>query len=111
GRRRAGPTKGVIVDCDASGGGIVPYNYRAPDFYNAVQWCVGLELFLLIDDPSRVFFTTDHPNGAPFTAYPDIFALLMDRDLRASGVETLPPQANESTPLSSIRREASLTRI
>ena len=32
----------------------------------------GLELFLLISDPWRVFFTTDHPNGAPFTAYPQI---------------------------------------
>ena len=34
-----------------NGGGIVPYNYRADDFYNAVQWAIGLELFLLIDDP------------------------------------------------------------
>ena len=50
------------------------------DFYNAMQWAIGLELFLLIDDPWRVFFTTDHPNGAPFTTYPEIFALLMDRD-------------------------------
>ena len=38
--------------------------------------------FLLIDDPWRVFFTTDHPNGAPFTAYPELFALLMDRQAR-----------------------------
>ena len=37
------------------------YNYRENDFYNAVQWAIGLELFLLIDDPWRVFFTTDHP--------------------------------------------------
>ncbi len=50
------------------------------DFYNAVQWAIGLELFLLIDDPWRVFFTTDHPNGAPFTAYPELFALLMSRE-------------------------------
>ena len=76
----------MIFDGDANGGGIVPYNYRANDFYNAVQWAVGLELFLLIDDPARVFFTTDHPNGAPFTTYPDIFALLMSRDLRAEWI-------------------------
>jgi formylmethanofuran dehydrogenase subunit A len=76
-----------------------------------VQWCVGLELFLLIDDPSRVFFTTDHPNGAPFTTYPDIFALLMDRELRASWVENLPPQVKEVTTLSSIKREYSLNEI
>ena len=53
------------------------------DFHNAVQWAIGLELFLLIEDPRQVYFTTDHPNGAHFTSYPDIFALLMSRDLRA----------------------------
>ena len=68
----------MILDGDGNGGGIVPYDYRADDFYNAVQWAIGLELFLLIDDPWRVFFTTDHPNGAPFTAYPEIFELLME---------------------------------
>ena len=52
------------------------------DFYGALQWAVGLELFLLIDDPWRVFFTTDHPNGAPFTAYPKLFELLMSREAR-----------------------------
>ena len=59
----------------------MPFRYR-DDFYGVVQWAVGLELFLLIDDPWRVFFTTDHPNGAPFTAYPELFELLMDRDAR-----------------------------
>jgi formylmethanofuran dehydrogenase subunit A len=110
-RNQASPKKWLIFDGDANGGGVVPYIYRAKDFYNAVQWCVGLELFLLIDDPSRVFFTTDHPNGAPFTTYPDIFALLMDRELRASWIETLPPQVKEVTTLSSIRREYSLNEI
>jgi len=72
---------------------------------------VGLELFLLIDDPSRVFFTTDHPNGAPFTTYPEILALLMDRDLRARWIETLPPAAVATTTLPSIKREYSLNEI
>jgi formylmethanofuran dehydrogenase subunit A len=58
-----------------------------------------------------VFFTTDHPNGAPFTTYPDIFALLMDRELRASWIETLPPQVKEVTTLASIKREYSLNEI
>ena len=66
-RNQARPRKWVIVDGDANGVGIVPYDYRRNDFYNAVQWAIGLELFLLIEDPWRVFFTTDHPNGAPFT--------------------------------------------
>ena len=30
------------------------------------QWLIGLEMFLLINDPLRVFFTTDHPNGVTF---------------------------------------------
>ena len=38
-RNQASPKKWVIFDGDANGGGIVPYNYRATDFYNAVQWC------------------------------------------------------------------------
>ena len=66
----------------------MPYRYSAKDFYNAVQWAIGLELFLLIEDPWRVFFTTDHPNGAPFTTYPEIFALLMDRDVPREAIAT-----------------------
>jgi formylmethanofuran dehydrogenase subunit A len=110
-RGQAHPNKWLIFDGDANGWGIVPYEYRADNFYNAVQWAVGLELFLLIDDPTRVFFTTDHPNGAPFTTYPEIFALLMSRDLRAEWIARLPPAAIELTTLLSIRREYSLGEI
>jgi formylmethanofuran dehydrogenase subunit A len=111
GRNGANPKKYVIFDGDANGGGIVPYNYRATDFYNAVQWAVGLELFLLIRDPAQVFFTTDHPNGAPFTTYPDIFALLMSRDLRAQWIAKLPPDAMAVTMVASITREYTLNEI
>jgi formylmethanofuran dehydrogenase subunit A len=110
-RNQARPRKWLIVDGDANGFGIVPYNYRRSDFYNAVQWAIGLELFLLIEDPWRVFFTTDHPNGAPFTTYPEIFALLMSRDLRAQWMADLPPAAMKMTTLPSIAREYSLTEI
>lgn len=110
-RRRASPKKWTILDGDANGAGIVPYNYKRNDFYNAVQWAVGLELFLLISDPSRVFFTTDHPNGAHFTTYPEIFALLMSRDLRAQWIAELPPAAIAVTTLPSISREYSLPEI
>ncbi len=79
-RGQAHPRKSVILEGDGNGGGIVPYRYRRNSFANAVQLAAGLELFLLIADPWRVFFTTDHPNGAPFTAYPDLLALLMSRD-------------------------------
>jgi formylmethanofuran dehydrogenase subunit A len=108
---QAHPKKWVIFESDANGFGIVPYDYRADDFYNAIQWAVGLELFLLIDDPWRVFFTTDHPNGAPFTTYPEILALLMDRDLRAEWIARLPSEAMELTTLPAISREYTLFEI
>jgi formylmethanofuran dehydrogenase subunit A len=104
-RGQGHPRKSVIMDGDGNGGGVVPYRYRRTSFFNAVQWAAGLELFLLIDDPWRVFFTTDHPNGAPFTSYPDLFALLMSRDLRAQWMETLPKDALDVTTLRSIARE------
>ena len=110
-RGQARPNKYVIIDGDSNGGGIVPYEYRAGSFHNAVQFAVGLELFLLIDDPWRVFFTTDHPNGAPFTAYPEIFALLMDRDLRAQWLSRIPAEAAAMTTLPSLIREYSLYEI
>jgi formylmethanofuran dehydrogenase subunit A len=111
GSRNARPNKWVIFDGDANGGGIVPYDYRRSDFYNAVQWACGLELFLLIDDPWRVFFTTDHPNGAPFTTYPDLLALLMSRDLRAQWLAEMPHSVAEMTSLASIAREYTLAEI
>ena len=111
GSQHARPRKSVIFDGDANGGGIVPYDYRRSDFYNAVQWACGLELFLLIDNPWRVFFTTDHPNGAPFTTYPDLFALLMSRDLRAQWLAEMPRSVAEMTTLASIDREYSLQEI
>ena len=107
----ASPKKTVIFDEDLNGSGIVPFNYRSNNFYNAVQWASGLELFLLVADPMQVFFTTDHPNGAPFTTYPEIFALIMDRNLRAKWIADLPPAAMEMTTLSSITREYTLFEI
>jgi formylmethanofuran dehydrogenase subunit A len=105
------PRKWVISETDFNGSGIVPYRYSSTDFYNVVQWAVGLELFLLIDDPWRVFFTTDHPNGAPFTAYPELFALLMDRQVRSNAIAALPKRALAMTGLASIGREYTLAEI
>ncbi|MEK8095439.1 formylmethanofuran dehydrogenase subunit A [Methylocystis sp. IM3] len=107
----ARPKKGVIYDGDSSGLGVVPYSYRISDYYNAVQWAAGLELFLLTHDPMRVFFTTDHPNGAPFTTYPEVFALLMSADKRAQWMSRLPAQVLEMTTLPSIKREYTLYEI
>lgn len=106
----ASPRKSVLFDGDGNGGGIVPYRYR-PDYYGSLQWAVGLELFLLITDPWRVFFTTDHPNGAPFTTYPELFGLLMRRDARDAKMSELDQSALELTTLASIAREYTLDEI
>lgn len=109
-RATAHPKKWVIWDGDGNGGGIVPYRYRE-DFYGTLQWAIGLELFLLITDPWRVFFTTDHPNGAPFTAYPKLFELLMSRDARNAMASGLSKSAMALSTLASIDREYTFDEI
>ena len=110
-RSSARPKKSVIFDGDSNGGGVVPFNYRRDSFYNALQWAAGLELFLLINNPAQVFFTTDHPNGAHYTTYPEVFALLMSRDLRAEWIASLPKEAMAMTTLPSLTREYTLNEI
>jgi len=108
-RAVAGPAKWATaeVECEG-GGGIVPYRYKEVNFINTLQWAIGLELFLLVDDPWRIFFTTDSPNGAPFTRYPELIRLLMDADYRAETLAALNPEAAELCLLGDIRREYSL---
>ncbi|BCX89100.1 formylmethanofuran dehydrogenase subunit A [Methylomarinovum tepidoasis] len=108
----AHPKKWVCMDieCDA-GCGVVPFKYRDQNFVNALQWAIGLEIFLLVDDPWRVFLTTDHPNGAPFTSYPHLIRLLMDRTFRNEQLSRLHPEAQKMTTLAAIEREYSLYEI
>ena len=75
--------KWVNVDVELETGcGIVPYSYREKAAIAALQWVVGLELFLLASDPWRVVLSTDHPNGGSFLSYPELIRLLMDRTYR-----------------------------
>jgi formylmethanofuran dehydrogenase subunit A len=94
-----------------TGCGIVPYTYKGSNLVNAVQWAVGLELLLLIDDPWRVFLTTDHPNGACFWRYPEIIQMLISADFRRERVQALPPAALERIVLAELDREYSLYEI
>jgi formylmethanofuran dehydrogenase subunit A len=112
GHWHAHPKKWVVMDieCDA-GCGVVPFKYRDKNFVNALQWAIGLELFLLVDDPWRIFLTTDHPNGAPFTSYPHLIRLLMDRSFRNDMLAGINKEAAASSTLSSIDREYSLYDI
>lgn len=108
----ATPNKWVCMDieCDA-GCGVVPFKYKDQNFVNALQWAIGLEIFLLVEDPWRVFLTTDHPNGAPFTSYPHLIKLLMDKTFRNEVFSRIHPDAQKMSTLASIDREYSLYEI
>ncbi|MEZ0207372.1 formylmethanofuran dehydrogenase subunit A [Ideonella sp.] len=108
----ANPRKwiGADIECEA-GCGVVPFRYRDQNFVNALQWVIGLEIFLLVNDPWRVVLTTDHPNGGPFTSYPHLIRLLMDRSFRAEQLAKLHPEVAANAALKSITRELSLYEI
>src|SRR5213594_3951786 len=73
----------VNVDIELETGcGIVPYSYKEQAAVAALQWAIGLELFLLAQDPWRVVLSNDHPNGGSFLSYPELIRLLMDRGYR-----------------------------
>ncbi len=104
--------KWINVDLEMEGGaGIVPYRYTKRNPVNAVQWTIGLEFALLVNDPWRVYMTTDHPNGGPFHAYPDIAKLLMSRDYRNEILDGLHPRAKTFSTLKDIDREYTLYEI
>ena len=108
----ARPHKWVVgdIECDA-GCGVVPFRYREQSFVNALQWIIGLEIFLLVDDPWRVSMTTDHPNGGPFTSYPHLIRLLMDKSFRDEQIAKLHPEAQVASALPHLKREFSLYEI
>jgi formylmethanofuran dehydrogenase subunit A len=111
--KSAHPKKPVVMDieCDA-GCGVVPIRYRDKSFVNAMQWVIGLETFLLSDDPWRIFLTTDHPNGAPFFFYPHLIRLLMDKPFRDDMLQKINPDAQvQSEVLKSLTREYTLDEI
>jgi formylmethanofuran dehydrogenase subunit A len=94
-----------------TGCGIVPYVYKEKNLVNAVQWAVGLELLLLINDPWRIYLTTDHPNGAAFWRYPEIIQLLMNADFRREQMKRLTPKTLKRIVLPELDREYTLSEI
>jgi len=94
-----------------SGGGIVPYTFSSKNPVNAVQWAIGMELLLSIKNLYQVAFTTDHPNGAPFTFYPHFFSLLMSKSARDEALAKVHPWAKSQTGLADIDRELTLEDI
>ena len=94
-----------------TGCGIVPYNYKRSNIVNAVQWAVGLELMLLIENPWQVSLSTDHPNGGCFWRYPEIIQLLMSADFRRECMRDLPDQIKSRIMLPEIDREYTLYEV
>jgi len=91
--------------------GIVPFRYKRKSPVHATQWSIGLELALLIEDPWKIYMTTDHPNGGPFTSYPKIISWLMSRKAREKAMQRISRKARKNSLLSSIDREYSLYEI
>ncbi|MDT7838294.1 formylmethanofuran dehydrogenase subunit A [Aquabacterium sp. OR-4] len=108
----ASPRKwiGGDIECEA-GCGVVPFRYREQSFVNALQWAIGLEIFLLVRNPWQVVLTTDHPNGGPFTSYPHLIRLLMDRSFRNEQLARLHPDVAAHSALGEITRELTLREI
>ncbi len=95
-----------------TGCGIVPYTYRSRNYVHALQWGIGLELFLLGSDPWQVMLSTDHPNGGSFLSYPKLIRLLMDRSYRDDQLGRANRTAIERTALlDGIDREYTLNEI
>jgi formylmethanofuran dehydrogenase subunit A len=108
----ASPRKWIASDIECDGGcGIVPFRYREQSYVNALQWVIGLELFLLVEDPWRVALTTDHPNGGPFTSYPHLIRLLMDKPFRDEQLARLHPDVAALSSLREIKRELTLQEV
>jgi formylmethanofuran dehydrogenase subunit A len=93
------------------GCGIVPIEYKDKSYVHTTQWAIGLEWFLMMRDPWRVALSTDHPNGASFTAYPQVIRLLMDREFRREALRKVNPKAIAKTSLPDHDREYSLFEI
>jgi formylmethanofuran dehydrogenase subunit A len=94
-----------------AGCGIAPIKYRNKSLVHSLQWAIGLEWYLLVEDPWRVVMSTDHPNGGSFLAYPQIIRLLMDRTYRQDVLKTVNPTMRERCVLADLDREYTLNEI
>ncbi len=111
--RRISGNKWANADTECeSGCGIVPFSYQENIYTHALQWGIGLELFLLSKDPWRVILSTDHPNGGSFMSYPRLIRLLMDRQFRNAEIAKVNQKAMRKTVLlDDLEREYTLGEI
>ncbi|MFM8577599.1 MAG: amidohydrolase family protein, partial [Planctomycetaceae bacterium] len=99
-------------DLHLEGGcGVLPIRYRERSLVHAWQWAIGLEWFLSVDDPWRIVLSTDHPNGAHFSAYPVLMRLLGDEPFRREAFARVHPVVRRRSPLKGLTREYSLQEL
>jgi formylmethanofuran dehydrogenase subunit A len=105
--------KWANVDIELETGcGVVPHEYKERAAVAALQWAVGLELFLLARDPWRVVLSTDHPNGGSFMSYPQLIRLLMDRAYRDEQLRKVQPRLLAGSALAEgLDREYTLREV
>lgn len=105
--------KWVNIDIELETGcGIVPLTYKEKAAVTSLQWAIGLELFLLSQDPWRVVLSTDHPNGGSFLSYPALIQLLMDRNVRDERIKQVNPKFLAGSALADgLSREYTLNEI
>jgi formylmethanofuran dehydrogenase subunit A len=110
---RSSGRKWANVDIELETGcGVVPHEYTDRNAVAALQWAIGLELFLLSADPWRVVLSTDHPNGGSFMSYPALIRLLMDRAYRDEQLARVEKKLLAGTALADgLSREYSLSEI
>jgi formylmethanofuran dehydrogenase subunit A len=105
-------TKWFSGDTEMEAGcGIAPIKYKSKSLVHALQWAIGLEWYLLVQDPWRVVMSTDHPNGGSFLAYPHIIRMLMDRGYREEILKEVHPAVRERSSLADLTREYTLNEI
>jgi formylmethanofuran dehydrogenase subunit A len=94
-----------------AGCGIAPIEYKNKSLVHALQWAIGLEWYLMVQDPWRVVMSTDHPNGGSFLAYPHIIRMLMDRSYRDEILKEVHPAVRERSQLADLTRQYTLNDI
>ncbi len=103
------------ANCDVeleTGSGVVPFIYSGKAPVPSVQWAIGLELFLLINDASKICLTTDSPNAGPFTRYPTVMSWLMSNKAREDMIENnVHKWAQKKSSIATIDREYSFYEI
>lgn len=105
-------TKWFSADTEMEAGcGIAPIKYKNTTLVHSLQWAIGLEWYLMVNDPWRVVMSTDHPNGGSFLAYPQIIRLLMDRTYREEAIKLVHPAVRERSQLADLKREYTLGEI